>query len=96
MGGNGRRDEPGQRGMAVHTTEKHFIAFLLRHLAFGSVGAFVLGGLLLWFDVAGLGTLIFRSPDRNLFLVMLFFGLWITFGSIGMAVGVMQLGEERD
>lgn len=62
----------------------------------GSVAGFFLGGLLLWSDIANLGTLIFASPDRNLFLLLLFFGLWITFGSIAMAVGVMQLGKERD
>jgi hypothetical protein len=56
----------------------------------------VLGGLLLWRDVDGLGTMIFASPDRDLFLVLLFFGLFITFGSLGMAAGVMQFGEERD
>lgn len=80
----------------MHASERPFVLFLLKHLAFGSIGALVLGGLLLWRDVAGLQTLIFASPDRNLFLILLFFGLWITFGSIGMAVGVMQLGEERD
>lgn len=36
------------------------------------------------------------SPDRLLYLLLLFFGLFITSGSIGMAVGVMQLGEDRD
>ena len=58
-------------------------------------GGFVFGALLLWQDVAGIATLIFASPERDLFLLLLFFGLFITFGSIGMAVGVMQLGEER-
>jgi hypothetical protein len=75
---------------------RRFIGFLLKHCAYGSVGGFVLGALLLWFDVAGLWTMIAASPDRELFLLMLFFGLFLTFGSIGMAVGVMQLGEERD
>jgi hypothetical protein len=73
-----------------------FLTFLLRHLLAGSVGGFVLGSLLLWQDVAGLRTMILASPDRELFLVLLFFGLFVTFGSIGMAVGIMQLGEERD
>ena len=72
------------------------IRFLLRHLVSGAVGGFVLGGLLLAANVAGLKDMIFASPDRNLFLFMLFFSLFLTFGSIGMAVGVMQLGEERD
>jgi len=67
---------------------RHAIAFLLRHLAFGSLGGFLFGGLFLGFDVAGLRTMIFASPDRELLLLMLFFGLFVTFGSIGMAVGV--------
>jgi hypothetical protein len=73
-----------------------FVGFLLRHLLAGTVGAMAFGGLILWRDVAGLRTLIDASPDGILYLLMLFFGLWITFGSIAMAVGVMQLGEERD
>ena len=75
---------------------RRFIGFLLKHMAYGTTGGFVFGALLLWQDVAGIATLIFASPERDLFLLLLFFGLFITFGSIGMAVGVMQLGEERD
>lgn len=75
---------------------RHAIGFMLKHLLAGSVGGFVLGGLILWYDVAGLATMIFASPAWLLPLGMLFFGLFITFGSIGMAVGVMGLGEERD
>lgn len=56
----------------------------------------MLGILLLAGDVAQLRTMIFASPDRNLFLFMLFFAMFLTFGSIGIAVAVMQLGEERD
>ncbi|MFO1119916.1 MAG: hypothetical protein U1E38_07410, partial [Rhodospirillales bacterium] len=70
--------------------------FLLRHCLIGCAGGLVLGSLLLWQDVGGIGTMIFASPDRELFLVLLFFGLFITFGSLGMAAGIMQLGEERD
>ena len=62
----------------------------------GCFGGFLFGALLLWFDVAGLATMIFASPEWPLFLLMLFFGLFVTFGSIGMGVGVMGLGEERD
>lgn len=72
------------------------ISFLMKHLLYGTICGFTLGILILWFDFAGLTTMIFASPDKYLFLLMLFFGLWITFGSIAMAVGVMGLGEERD
>jgi hypothetical protein len=72
------------------------IAFLLKHLLYGTVAGVTLGALILWFDFAGLATMIFASSEKYLFLTMLFFGLWITFGGIGMAVGIMNLGEERD
>lgn len=75
---------------------RRLVSFLLCHCLFGLIGGVLLGVLLLWQDVGGIGTMIFASPDRELFLAMLFFGLFVTFGSIGMAVGVMQLGEERD
>lgn len=82
--------------MAMPAHQRDVVMFLLKHLLCGTVGGFVFTGLLLCFDVAGLATMIFASPDRILFLLMLFFGMFLTFGSIGMAVGVMQLGEERD
>jgi tetrahydromethanopterin S-methyltransferase subunit E len=76
--------------------QRRFLRFLLTHLAYGSIGGFTFGGLLLWFDIAHLWTMITGSPDWPLYLLLLFFGLFITFGSIGMAVGIMQLGDDRD
>ncbi len=81
---------------AVEKEHRRFLVFLLKHLTYGTVGGVVFGVLLLAFDIAGLWTMIADSPDRALSLALLFFGLFITFGSIGMAVGIMQLGEERD
>ncbi len=76
--------------------QRRFLMFLLKHAGYGTASGLVFGLLLLWLDIAGLNTLISTSPDRVLFLLMLFFGLFITFGSIGIAIGVMELGEERD
>ncbi len=76
--------------------ERRAIGFLARHLLAGSIGGFVLGGLILWTDTFGLASLIFASSQKTLALVMMFFGLFITFGGTGMAWGVMGLGEERD
>ena len=75
---------------------RRFLIFLLQHLAYGTLGGVIFGLLILVFDIAGLWTMIAASPDRLLALILLFFGLFITFGSIGMAVGIMQLGEDRD
>ena len=72
------------------------VGFLIKHLLAGAAGGGLLGGLILWYDVAGLASLIFAMPVNVVALFMLFFGLFITFGSVGMAVAVMGLGEERD
>lgn len=76
--------------------QRRFLGFLCRHAVYGTVSGIVFGVLLLWLDIAGLATLISASADGALFAVMLFFGLFVTFGSIGIAIGVMELGEERD
>ncbi|MCW5700795.1 MAG: hypothetical protein KIT00_13250 [Rhodospirillales bacterium] len=76
--------------------QRDAIQFLLKHLLAGTIGGVLLGAMILWTDVAGLASMIFASSEKYLALTMLFFGLFITFGSIGMAVGVMGLGEERD
>ena len=75
---------------------KEAITFLLQHLVVGTAGGFVFGGLVLYYDVAGLGSLIWNSSEPWLALFLLFFGLFVTFGSLGMGWGVMALGRERD
>ena len=72
------------------------VGFLIKHLLAGSAGGILLACLILWYDVAGLASMIFASPVNLVALCMLFFGLFVTFGSVGMAVAVMGLGEERD
>ena len=81
--------------MSIPPPQRDIIVHLVKHLFCGAVGASVLGVLLLWFDFAKLATLIFASPDKLMFLLMLFSGLFLTFGSIAVALGVMQLGEEQ-
>ena len=72
------------------------VGFLIKHLLAGSVGGILLACLILWHDVAGLASMIFASPVNLVALCMLFFGLFVTFGSVAIAVAVMGLGEERD
>jgi hypothetical protein len=82
--------------MTIPAHQRDVILYLAKHLICGTVGAAVLGVLLLWFDFAKLATMIFASPDKLMFLLMLFFGLFLTFGSIAVALGAMQLGEGSD
>lgn len=80
----------------MNRNERTIITFLLRHLALGAAGGFTFGALLLALDIAGLRTLAFASPDRWLILALLFFGLFVTFGSVGMGVGIMSLGRDEN
>ncbi len=76
--------------------QRDALLFLFKHLLFGSFGGILFGVLILVFDVAGLGTLVWSSPDAGIALLLLFFGLFVTFGSVGMGAAVMTLGKERD
>ena len=72
------------------------VRFLLRHAVLGIAAALVFGGLLVASDLGGLRTLAGADESGWLYLVLLFFGLAVTFGSAAMGISVMSLGRERD
>ncbi len=80
----------------LHWTAKTTLLFLLKHMLAGILGSWVLGGLLLYFNISNLWTMISSTNDGWLVVVMLFTGLSITFGSIGMGWGIFSLAQERD
>lgn len=80
----------------LNPSERHALGFLIKHLFYGSVGGLVFGVLLLYFDIAHLRTLAFSSSEPVLILVLLFFGLFVTFGSVGMGVGIMSQGQDEN
>ncbi|SCA55514.1 conserved hypothetical protein [Candidatus Terasakiella magnetica] len=80
----------------LHWTARKTLIFLFQHLVAGVLGGFFFGALLLYFDVSKLWTMISSSQDGWLVVVMLFTGLAITFGSIGMGWGIFSLAQERD
>ena len=82
--------------MALKPHERHVFGFLLRHLAAGSVGGLAFGVMLLWFDIGHLHTLISRSDAPLLWTSVFFFGLFTIFASLGMGVGIMGLGEDKN
>jgi hypothetical protein len=81
------------RSWFMQPCEKTLILFLGRHLATGAVGALVFGGGLLVLDVANLRTLLGQSESGWIAMLLLFFGLFVTFGSVAMAIGIMSLGS---
>lgn len=81
---------------AMLPVHREVVEYLIKHLFAGSAGGMLLASLILWHDVSGLASMIFASPIDLVALFMLLFALFVTFGSLGMAVAVMGLGEERD
>lgn len=76
--------------------ERHAILFLLRHMMYGTVGGFTFGALVLFFDIGQLRSLAFESSHPIGVIILFFFGLFVTFGSLGMGVGIMGLGNHSD
>jgi hypothetical protein len=74
--------------------ENPLIRFLLPHLIGGFVGALAFEIVLLATDFAGLGTLVKNSADGPLVAALLFFGLFITFGSVAMGIGIMAMRRD--
>ena len=82
--------------MGLHRHERTVVAFLIRHLLMGVAGGMVFGALVLIFDIAHLRSLAGESSDGILTLVLFFFGLFVTFGSLGMGAGIMSLAQDEN
>ncbi len=72
------------------------VRFLLLHAAIGIGAGWFLLALLLWTDVNGVGTLIWRSDSSLLAVAMLAAGFAITFGGAAAAGAVMMMRFEKD
>ena len=72
------------------------VRFLARHAAIGIGVATVFVALLVAFDVARLGTLLWTSQDGLLALVVLTLALGVTFGSVQMGFAVMLMSDRDD
>ncbi len=80
--------------MALLRHERAVIFFLIRHLAVGAVGAVLFGILVLVLDIGHLRTLATLSADGLASIGLLFFGLIVTFGGLGMGIGIMSLARD--
>ena len=92
-----RRAPAGPILTLVNRQETSALRFVARHLAMG-LGAGALFGLaILASDLAGLRSLAFASEAPWLVIALLFFGLFITFGSVALAANLMLLarGEQH-
>ncbi|QQP88279.1 hypothetical protein IGS68_19815 [Skermanella sp. TT6] len=80
----------------MRSFEKTLVMFLLKHLTSGAAGGGVLGTGLLLLDIASLRTLMGQSDGGVLAILLLFFGLMATFGTVAIAIGVMTMNGMFD
>lgn len=78
--------------MALNAMEKEALKFLGTHLLCGLAAGLTFGLAALYTNLGNLRTLALASSQPALAIFLLFFGLFITFGSLGMGVGIMSLG----
>lgn len=76
--------------------EREPLVFLARHLCYGLAAGATFGGLVLATDLGHIRTMAMDSPNPVLVLILMFFGLFVTFGSVAMGVGIMGLGTEDE
>jgi len=67
------------------------LRFVARHLAMGLGAGALFGIAILAADLAGLRSLAMSSDAPWLVIALLFFGLFITFGSVSLAANLMLL-----
>lgn len=82
--------------MALNKKEREALRFLGVHLVYGLAAAVTFGGAVLYTNLGNLRTLALESAHPVTVLTLFFFGLCITFGSIGMGVGVMSLANDDE
>lgn len=76
--------------------EPDLMRLYLRHCAFGFVLSAVFVALILWRDVAGLGSLIAGSDVGWLAVFLLWFFNGTIFGSVQFAIVIMSQAEDDD
>lgn len=82
--------------MPLSRKEREALTYLGIHLIYGLAAGLTFGLAVLATNLGNLRTLAFESSHTALVLAVFFFGLFITFGSVGMGVGVMSLGRDDD
>lgn len=76
--------------------EREPLKFLAQHLCYGLAAGATFGGLVLATDLGHIRTLAMDSPNPVPVLLMLFGGLFVTFGSVAMGVGIMSLAKDDE
>ncbi|MGE5515378.1 MAG: hypothetical protein ACM31D_06100 [Bacteroidota bacterium] len=82
--------------MALNSKEREALRYLGAHLVYGLAAAMTFGIAVLMTNLGNLRTLALESSSPVTVLMLFFFGLCVTFGSVGMGVGIMSLSSDDD
>lgn len=82
--------------MALNSKEREALRYLGVHLVYGLTAALTFGVAVLMINLGNLRTLALESSSPVTVLTLFFFGLCVTFGSVGMGVGIMNLSNDDD
>ncbi|MGE4278251.1 MAG: hypothetical protein AB7G62_01605 [Magnetospirillum sp.] len=82
--------------MTLNLKEKEALKFLATHLVYGLAAGATFGIMVLVTNMGNIWTLAKESNHTFIVLALFFFGLFVTFGSVGMGVGVMSLARDDE
>ncbi|OAN43717.1 hypothetical protein [Magnetospirillum moscoviense] len=82
--------------MPLDRKAKEALTYLATHLVYGLAAGAAFGIGTLAIDLGHLRTLALSSSHPILVLVLFFFGLFVTFGSVGMGVGIMNMAKDDE
>lgn len=82
--------------MPLHSKEKQALKFLATHLCYGLAAGATFGIMVLATNMGNIWTLARESNHTVTVIALFFFGLFVTFGSVGMGVGIMSLDRDDE
>lgn len=82
--------------LPLRADDKQVLKYLATYLVYGLAAGLTFGLGVLATDLGNLRTMAMESGRPILVLAVFFFSLLITFGSVGMGVGVMTFGMGDD
>ncbi len=82
--------------MPLSPDDKAALGFLLAHLIYGLAAGATFGIGVLFINLGNLRVLALESGQPVFVLCLFFFGLFVTFGSLGVGVGVMNMAKKDE
>jgi formate hydrogenlyase subunit 3/multisubunit Na+/H+ antiporter MnhD subunit len=86
----------GDSSVALNRKEREALKFLAVHLVYGLAAALTFGIAVLATNLGNLRTLAMESSSPIAVLLLFFLGLFVTFGGVGMGVGIMSLARDDE